>query len=40
MNTEDLATFRERAEELMGKEKAEIFVNRVYELSHDSKNIA
>ena len=40
MNTEDLATFREMAEELMGKEKAEIFVNRVYELSHDSKNIA
>ena len=40
MNTEDLSTFKERAEKLMGKEKAKIFVDRVYELSHDSKNIA
>ena len=40
MNTEDLSTFKERVEKLMGKEKAKIFVDRVYELSHDSKNIA
>ena len=40
MSTEDLATFRRKAEEIMSKEEADRLISRVEELSSDKENIA
>ena len=40
MNTNDLETFKRKAEEIMGKEDAEKLIYRVEELSCDKENIA
>lgn len=40
MNTNDLETFKRKAEEIMGKEDAEKLICRVEELSCDKENIA
>ena len=40
MNTNDLGTFKRKAEEIMGKEDAEKLIYRVEELSCDKENIA
>ena len=40
MSTEDLATFRRKAEEIMSKEEADKLTSRVLELSDDKENIA
>ena len=40
MSTEDLATFKRKAEEIMSKEEADKLTSRVEELSDDKENIA
>ena len=40
MSTEDLATFKRKAEEIMSKEEADKLTSRVEELSSDKENIA
>ena len=40
MNTNDLETFKRKAEEIMGKEDAEKLIYRAEELSCDKENIA